>query len=205
MKSAIPWICIVALLGGVYFLYSSGKTKDAEIARLHQENQDLSQVRAENDELKKTAAPSSELDRLRKDNEDLLRLRSEVSKLRDQNKQLGQQVQAEQTQRTQAQQQQQQLSQQAVESEARLAQVQQAKQAQDLASACINILRQIDGAKQMWALDNKKTPDALPTPADLAPYFPNNTFPGACPGGGAYSINAVGVMATCTVPGHVLK
>src|SRR6202051_5403373 len=194
MKSAIPWVLVVALLGGVYFLYSAGQAKDAELVKLRQENQDLGQVRSENEELKKVAAQSGELVRLRKDNEDLLRLRSEVSQLRGQNKQLGGQLQVAQSQRSQAQQQQQQLSQLAVENESLRTQAQQVQQAQaqSQAALCIAVLTHIDAAKQSWALENKKLVSAVPTPADLAPYLPNGAFPGACPGGGAYSPNAVG-------------
>ena len=39
------------------------------------------------------------------------------------------------------------------------------------ASACINNLRQIDGAKQQWGLENKSTPNTLPTLTDIQPYM----------------------------------
>src|SRR6516164_10295386 len=39
-------------------------------------------------------------------------------------------------------------------------------------NACINNLRQIDGAKQQWALENKKTSaDSPPTSTSLTPYL----------------------------------
>jgi len=38
-------------------------------------------------------------------------------------------------------------------------------------NACINNLRQIDGAKQEWALENKATATATPTPANIQPYM----------------------------------
>ena len=56
MKTALPWILVVVLLGGVYFLYSGGKSKDADIARLTQENQEVEKLRAENADLKKLPA-----------------------------------------------------------------------------------------------------------------------------------------------------
>src|SRR6185369_7298312 len=37
-------------------------------------------------------------------------------------------------------------------------------------NACINNLRQIDGAKQQWALENGKDSAATMTDTDLAPY-----------------------------------
>jgi hypothetical protein len=70
-------------------------------------------------------------------------------------------------------------------------------------NACINNLRQIDAAKQQWALENNATVDAVPTVQDLLPYLPNQVFP-VCPSGGTYTINAVGVLPTCSIPGHVL-
>ncbi|HTB85462.1 MAG TPA: von Willebrand factor type A domain-containing protein [Candidatus Sulfotelmatobacter sp.] len=41
------------------------------------------------------------------------------------------------------------------------------------ANAVINNLRQIDAAKNQWALENNKSPDAVPTSADLSPYLKN--------------------------------
>jgi Mg-chelatase subunit ChlD len=45
------------------------------------------------------------------------------------------------------------------------------------ANATINNLRQIDGAKQEWALENKKSPDDVPTPDDLKPYLLGGKLP----------------------------
>jgi len=38
-------------------------------------------------------------------------------------------------------------------------------------NACINNLRQIDGAKQEWALELKATPTATPNTSDIQPYL----------------------------------
>src|SRR3954452_9565134 len=38
-------------------------------------------------------------------------------------------------------------------------------------SACINNLREIDGAKQTWALENKAGQSAVPTLANIQPYL----------------------------------
>jgi prepilin-type N-terminal cleavage/methylation domain-containing protein len=38
-------------------------------------------------------------------------------------------------------------------------------------NACINNLRQIDGAKQEWALDNRMPATATPAATDIAPYM----------------------------------
>jgi hypothetical protein len=80
----------------------------------------------------------------------------------------------------------------------------EALQAQAQANACINNLRQIDGATEQWALENRKQRGALVTPADLAPYLKGEEFP-ACPAGGIYTIVTVGTPPTCNVPGHALQ
>jgi hypothetical protein len=72
------------------------------------------------------------------------------------------------------------------------------------ANACVNNLRQLDGAKQQWALENKKNSDAVPTVQDLLPYFKDQVFP-VCPSGGAYTVNAVSLAPVCSVAGHVLS
>ena len=71
-------------------------------------------------------------------------------------------------------------------------------------NACINNLRQIDGAKQQWALENKKTAEDVPNRQEIATYLKDNVLP-RCPGGGRYNFGAVGVAPTCSVPGHVLQ
>src|ERR1700749_3905574 len=38
-------------------------------------------------------------------------------------------------------------------------------------SACINNLRQLDGAKQTWALENKAGPTAVPQATSIQPYL----------------------------------
>ena len=66
-------------------------------------------------------------------------------------------------------------------------------------NACINNLRQIDGAVQQWALENKKDIAAAVGAADVAPYLKT---PPVCPGGGttyadSYSTTTVAAPATC--------
>ena len=68
---------------------------------------------------------------------------------------------------------------------------------------CINNLRQIDGAKQQWALENKKQNTDMPTEAELTAYLGQGGFP-RCVAGGHYTINAVGEKPTCSISGHQL-
>lgn len=66
-------------------------------------------------------------------------------------------------------------------------------------NACINNLRQIDGAIQLWALETKKDVNAPVTYADIADYLKNQVV---CPSGGttfedSYSLTTVGAPPTC--------
>ena len=71
-------------------------------------------------------------------------------------------------------------------------------------NACINNLRQIDAAKQQWALQNSKSAGDVPTEADLKPFLKDGVFP-VCPSGGTYTIGAVSNSPTCSIPGHQLS
>ena len=70
-------------------------------------------------------------------------------------------------------------------------------------NACINNLRQLDGAAQQWALENKKGETAVPTRSDLLPFLHNRQFP-VCPAGGQYTLNKVSAVPECSYAGHSL-
>jgi hypothetical protein len=72
-------------------------------------------------------------------------------------------------------------------------------------NACINNLRQIDGAKQQWALEQRKLDTDVPTATDIAPYIKGNHVP-TCPNGGVYTVGAVNTDPTCSIGtgSHVL-
>jgi prepilin-type N-terminal cleavage/methylation domain-containing protein len=80
------------------------------------------------------------------------------------------------------------------------------------ANACINNLRQIDGAMQQFALENNKHVGATVNyPTDLTPYIKLNSVSQipACPGGGTYTVSAVGIdpsvmcsLGTTVTPAH---
>src|SRR6266705_5770531 len=65
-------------------------------------------------------------------------------------------------------------------------------------SYCINNLRQIDGAKQQWALENHKTTNDMPIWEDVRPYFKNGI---ACPQGGTYILGRVDEPPRCSISG----
>jgi len=73
-------------------------------------------------------------------------------------------------------------------------------------NACINNLRQLDGAKQQWALEQKQLSSATPTSGDVQPYLGRGTDGGypSCPANGVYVINTCGTTPTCNVANHVL-
>jgi prepilin-type N-terminal cleavage/methylation domain-containing protein len=70
---------------------------------------------------------------------------------------------------------------------------------------CVNNLRQVDGAKHQWALENRKTDTDTPSEDDLKPYIRRALFP-TCPSGGSYTIGAMATDPTCTKSsdGHVI-
>jgi general secretion pathway protein G len=65
---------------------------------------------------------------------------------------------------------------------------------------CLYNLRQIDSAKEQWAMEQHKPKGAVPTRKDLAPAYMKD-FP-ACPAGGTYSIHSIGADPTCSIKGH---
>lgn len=218
MKTLLPWVCVVGLALGLGWVYSAGQKKDAELAALRAESQQLEQVRVELEQVKSTRAQaaSDELSRLRKELEDLPRLRNELSQLRREKQQLSAQVQTAQAQAQHAQEQvaatRAQPGQPAVPGQPSAAiqaalaarQGQPAPSAEQVqTAACVNNLRVIDGAKQQWALEKQKQRGALLTAADLTPYLKGNAMP-VCPAGGVYTLNPVGLAPLCNMPGHTL-
>ena len=75
-------------------------------------------------------------------------------------------------------------------------------------NACINNLRQIDGAIQQWALEQKQVETAAVTESDITPYLHGSVV---CPSGGttfgdSYTVTTVSEAPVCQkVPAtHVL-
>ena len=87
------------------------------------------------------------------------------------------------------------------------------------ANACINNLRQIDGAIQQWALENNQPASATVTSGDLTIYLGRGSAGTAlndangtvrCPGGGNYTVSSVNEKPVCSLsasstPVHELK
>ena len=76
-------------------------------------------------------------------------------------------------------------------------------------NACINNLRQLDGAKEQYALEKKLEPGHFISPEDekLVYQYIKGGEP-KCPGGGNYKLNPIGAAPTCDSPkegGHYLS
>jgi len=74
-------------------------------------------------------------------------------------------------------------------------------------TACINNLRQLEGAKTTWAIESKAGPNAVPTIANVQPYLGRGTAGTAptCPADMAatfatsYSLNDLNTAPTCLI------
>ena len=71
-------------------------------------------------------------------------------------------------------------------------------------NACIANLKQIEGAKATWAMENKKISTSTPVNADLYGATAYIRDEPQCPAAGTYALLAVDTKATCTVAGHTL-
>ena len=75
-------------------------------------------------------------------------------------------------------------------------------------NACIANMKQIDGAKATWALENKKTSADVPADADLFGADKYIAKKPECPAGGNYTLAAVDTAPSCDKNGapdlHVL-
>lgn len=72
-------------------------------------------------------------------------------------------------------------------------------------SACINNLRQIDQAKNQWALEFKMGQGAKPSDSDLFGLGAFLARKPDCPAGGTYIIGKVKETPMCTQPTHELE
>ena len=72
-------------------------------------------------------------------------------------------------------------------------------------NACINNLRQIDGAKEQWALEAKKSAGTASDDTAVNEYIKGKATP-KCPASGTYTYNAVDTPPVCSLSadGHAL-
>jgi hypothetical protein len=207
LKSWFVWLCLAVLVAGEVMLFKANQKRDAALVGMREAQHDADQARKDLEQFKASAAAAqgAEGDRLRRENLNLTQiitqLKTETNRLQSANRQLTQQLAAI---GATAEQQQAQLQQwEAASQQARAAAQQSQSQVGIERDACIANLKLIDAAKLQWALEFNKTEDAIPTKQDLLPYFKDGVFP-ACPSGGTYTINAVALAPTCSIPGHAL-
>ncbi len=68
---------------------------------------------------------------------------------------------------------------------------------------CIANMRQIESAKEQWAMETNQASTAVPVQGDLYPTY-MKSWP-TCPAAGTYTIGAISASPTCSVGGaHVL-
>lgn len=67
-------------------------------------------------------------------------------------------------------------------------------------NSCIATLKQIDGAKEQWAMDNKLPSGTACQMSDIAGVYMKGPLTGpTCPTNGVYTINPVGTTPTCSL------
>ncbi len=201
-KRWFAWVCLALMLVAEILLFRANHEKDAALTSLREAQHEEQQLTASLDELKNSNAglQAAEISGLRKQNAVLTNKLAIVQASNDllvadiQNN-----AQHLTTARTALQLQQEHLAQLQTENE----QIAVAHALTVQKTTCINNLREIDAAKQQWALEKNKTTTAVPTVANLLPYLTGGVMP-VCPAGGAYTINAVDEMPSCSITGHDL-
>ena len=71
-------------------------------------------------------------------------------------------------------------------------------------SACIDNMKQIENAKEQWAMDNKKSTGDPVAFTDLvgATLYLKSTP--SCPAAGTYTLNPISTVPACDISGHLL-
>ncbi|MBI4323975.1 MAG: prepilin-type cleavage/methylation domain-containing protein [Chloroflexi bacterium] len=71
---------------------------------------------------------------------------------------------------------------------------------------CIANLKQLEGAKQRWALENKKGDSATPAVTNIVSYLNGQGLP-VCPAGGTYQLKRMDKDPSCSLSrsGHTLN
>jgi RNA polymerase sigma factor (sigma-70 family) len=172
----------------------AASTLREENQALRQQVEQLEQTQLDNQQLSNSLAQAQTAPPLAPEQQhELLQLRAEVTKLHQQSGEL-----------TKLRQENQQLrSRPVIPAPAVATQPSPAQEELAQLNACVNNLRQIDGAIQQCALEKHLKATNSVTADDLAPYLLGNQIP-VCPSGGSYSFGRVDQVPTCTIPGHQL-
>lgn len=204
LNVVLPWFLVLGLGAALASVYVSSSHQKDELARLKAESAELETARASLEETQAAAQrQQAEIASLRKDTQELLRLRNEIGQLRQENQDFSKQAQTAKAQADAASARAADVTKSMGTELARLQSERLAAATASQRDICLNQLRQIDGAKQQWALEHQRPASAIPSPSDLLPYLKDNKLP-QCPAGGVYALNAVSRPPTCTMQGHVL-
>jgi hypothetical protein len=76
-------------------------------------------------------------------------------------------------------------------------------QGQPSKPACASNLRQIDGAKEQWALENRAPAGTQVGLGQIAPFIKGGEL--RCPSGGVYTIGRIDEAPRCTIREHILN
>src|SRR6185436_11889044 len=71
-------------------------------------------------------------------------------------------------------------------------------------NGCIENLKQIDGAKHVWAFEKKKAATDTPVDTDLYGQTLYIRDTPSCPAAGTYTLGNLTVKPACTISGHTL-
>jgi len=71
--------------------------------------------------------------------------------------------------------------------------------------ACIGNLKSIEGAKNIWALEMKKTDSDVPSDTDLFGPGKNIEKKPECPAGGTYDLRSIAEKPTCSEADHTIQ
>jgi hypothetical protein len=206
IRNVAAWLCVIVLAGTVYYLNQSNRRKELELRQLRSAGEEVKQLRAELERSKTIGVGDAELQRLRKENQEVYKLRNDVAQLRKQLQQTTSSIKTTASATTEGVTDNEQIQQLLADNERLRAENEEAKAqlAREPANICIANLKQLEGAKQQWALENKKDASATPTEDDL---FGANKYINqkpACPSGGTYTLNDVSTPAACSIPEHSL-
>jgi len=168
-----------------------------ETSRLRDANQNLlaqqqTLTKQKEDALAAVAAKIEEQANLQQNQSELLRLRGEVAQLRGQQKEFAKVRDEHQKLRT------------ATSTQGRASQTQLTEAADPNRNLCINQLRQIDGAMQQCALENRLSVTNIIIADQILPYLKGGQLPG-CPSGGTYTFGNLTNAPTCSIPGHAIS
>ena len=214
VKRWILWVCLALLFVSQVLLFRANQRATVAQADAVEAREQNHQLQSQLDELKASSVATLSLEnaRLRSDNQalaqkmaqannDLTQLMQAKRKSDDQLQTARQALKLQQDHLHQLTEENQQV--QAVAAAAPTATPATDASADDNRNTCLQNLRAIDAAKQLWALAYNKDAKDTPTVKDLQPYLKGGALP-VCPSGGAYLIGAMDEPPICSVPGHVM-